>query len=163
MAHSNDHKHGNGHGHEHHITSQGKLLGTFGFLFIMMAATIGAAKFMPEPIHSNTILMNIIAVGIAFFKAWAVIAIFMGVRYTTKLVRLYAIGGFVWFFLLFIMMADYGTRQWEPVRGWENVDASSLPRDPKRVEGLDDAKPRKDMVSPGAATPGEDHASEGGH
>lgn len=161
MAHSNDHKHGNG--HEHHITSQGKLASTFLFLAIMMAATIGAAKFMPEPFHSKTIPMNIIAIAIAFVKAWAVVAVFMGVRYTTKLVRLYAIGGFVWFFLLFIMMADYGTRQWEPVRGWENVDASSLPRDPKRVEGLEDAKSRHEMVSPGASTPGEDHAAEGGH
>jgi caa(3)-type oxidase subunit IV len=144
--------HGKGHGadHGHHITSQGKLLATFGALFVLMALTIGAAQYMPEPIHSNTMLMNLIAITIAVVKATLVVAIFMGVKYTTKLVKLYAIGGFVWFGLMFITMMDYWARPWEPVKGWESYDATGLPRDVDRSEGLDGEKMRGDFSTPGS-------------
>lgn len=136
--------------HGHHITSQGTLAATFGMLFLLMAATIGAAKFMPEPIHSNTALMNVIAITIAVVKAILVISIFMGVKYTTKLVKLYAIGGFVWFALMFITMADYWSRPWEPVKGWESYDGTGLPRDTSRSEGSDPELKREGFSVPGS-------------
>jgi cytochrome c oxidase subunit 4 len=142
---------GKGHAeHGHHITSQPKLLATFLFLVFLMAATIGAARMMPEPFHSNTMLMNLIAITIAVVKAVTVVRIFMGVKYTTKLVKLYAIGGFFWFGLMFITMMDYWARPWEPVKGWETYDGTGLPRDVDRSEGLDPKMHREDFSTPGS-------------
>ncbi|MDI9636869.1 cytochrome C oxidase subunit IV family protein [Kamptonema cortianum] len=131
-----EHGHGHGHAdltpggaHPHHILSQGKLATVFAALVFLMALTIGAAFYAPENIRSNTMMMNLIAMGIAIIKATLVVTFFMGVKMSTRLTKIFAIGGFVWFFTLFIMMADYMTRPMEPVRGWENVSDSALPRE----------------------------------
>ena len=122
-AHTSDHA-----AHSHHITPQSTLFKVFGLLFLFMVATIGAANYMPEAIKGNSLIMNTIALGIAVVKASLVIMYFMGVKFTTRLVKIYAIGGFVWFFTLYIMLADYMTRPYEPVRGWEKTSSTSLPR-----------------------------------
>lgn len=89
-----------------------------------MVATIWASYLEGIP----TIWMNVIALSIAVTKATLVIVVFMGVGYSTRLVKLFAWGGFAWFFLMFIMLADYVTRPSEPVLGWEPVPASAMPR-----------------------------------
>jgi hypothetical protein len=71
---------------------------------------------------------------IAVVKAYLVISIFMGVKHTTNLAKLFAIGGFVWFLLLFAILIDYASRPWEPVKGWEPEPSTSLPRTPGRGE-----------------------------
>lgn len=121
--------------HAHHIIPQSKLLQTFVLLLILMAATIGAAVVLPKILggmgmDTRTIafIMNIVAITIACWKAFTVIQIFMGVKYTSRLVKLYAWGGFAWFLLMFIAFADYTTRPQEPVPGWEVETASSMPR-----------------------------------
>ena len=117
-------EHGKGHAaHEHHIIPQTTLFGVFAMLILLMVLTIAAAF----AIKLDTIWMNVIALGIATTKAAFVVTVFMGVKYSTRLVRLFALGGFAWFFLLFIMLADYTTRPSEPVVGWE--EATALPRD----------------------------------
>lgn len=118
---SNDKGHSGG--HTHHAIPQTTLIAVFVILVLLMVSTI-AASYLTLP----TIWMNVIALVIATVKASLVVTIFMGVGYSTKLVKLYALGGFAWFFLLFIMLADYTTRPTEPVVGWETDPASALPR-----------------------------------
>lgn len=114
-----------GHGaHQHHIIPQRTLIAVFLALVVLMATTVGASYIEGLP----TTVMNVIALTIAVIKASLVVTIFMGVGYSTKLVRLYALGGFAWFFLMFIMMADYATRPTEKVAGWEKEAANALPR-----------------------------------
>lgn len=105
-------------------------------LTILMLATIGAAQIhIPTPGNPESPLMNnVVALFIATIKAGLVVAIFMGVRYTTTLVKMWAYTGFTWFTLMFIMWCDYGTRNWEPVAGWEGNPANALPREPYRPE-----------------------------
>ena len=63
------------------------------------------------------ILNNAVALAIAGTKAALVILYFMHVRYSSKLIWVFSIAGFVWLFLFFVLiMADYEMRV--PVQGW---------------------------------------------
>lgn len=116
--------------HPHHVLPQRMIFMVAGGLFALMALTIGAAIYMPEPFKSNeTFWMQVLALAIAVVKACLVIYYYMGVKFGTRLIKIFAIGGFVWFLLLFIMMVDYTTRPMEPVPGWESTPSSALPRD----------------------------------
>ena len=114
--------------HGHHITSQRTLFTTGVALLGLMVATIGAAVAMPEPLHSNTVFMNLLAMGIAIVKAWLVVSIFMGVKWASKVTKLFAIGGFIWFLTMFATMIDYIGRPYEPTPGWEKGNSTALPR-----------------------------------
>jgi len=120
-------------GHGHHITPIWVLLRTFFLLGLLMVLTIAAAE-LPHRVPSlafiqeHSVIMNAIALTIAVLKAVLVIAIFMGVKYSTKLIKLYAIGGFVWLTLMGITLIDYYSRPWEAVVGWEPSKATALPR-----------------------------------
>ncbi len=133
-------------GHSHHIIPTKKLAMTFGMLVILMILTIVAAQIpaiMPnlDPFLQESTtgrwLMNLVAIGIAVMKAVFVISIFMGVKYGTKLIKLFALGGFVWMLLLSITLVDYFSRPWEPVQGWENMPSSSFQRDKRGTDSLD--------------------------
>lgn len=101
--------------HSHHApTPISTLTGVFAILTFLMVATIVVA-LNPTP---NTWVNNFIAVGIATVKATFVVLFFMGVKYTTKLGKLYAILGFLWVPLLLMTFCDYLTRHYEPVNGW---------------------------------------------
>ena len=128
--------------HGPHVISNKVLNQTFALLVILMLATIVAAR---APIDGPAIfpgmaeffkkweyawlVTNSIALGIAVIKAVSVIQYFMGVKYASNLSKVYAVGGFVGFTLLFILFWDYAGRAWEPVRGWEKVPSTALPRD----------------------------------
>lgn len=129
-AHGHDHSElTKGGAHASHVLPQSMIFIIAGGLFAGMAATIGAAFMIPEPLHSNTFFMQSLALAIAIFKACLVVYFYMGVKFGTRLVKIFAYGGFIWFFTLFIMMADYTTRPMEPVPGWETTPSSALPRD----------------------------------
>jgi caa(3)-type oxidase subunit IV len=128
--------------HAHHIVSDKVLIKTYTTLFTLMFLTIAAAeipmygpKFLPGLAWffngwlAIWPLTNAIAIGIAVAKTWFVIQNFMGVRWASSLVRIWAIAGFVGFGLMFIAFFDYAGRPWEPVRGWENTPSTSFPRD----------------------------------
>lgn len=113
--------------HSHHIVPIKTYFGVLVILFVLMGLTI----FVYE-VHftDNSYINNAIAMTIAIIKATLVIAVFMGVKYGTKLTKMWAITGFVWFFLMFLMYCDYMTRSWEPVAGWEAGAETALPRGP---------------------------------
>jgi len=114
--------------HSHHIIPVKTLTINLFVLMVLMILTVAAARF--EIFDSlSTFANNIIAMTIACVKAFLVISIFMAVKYSTKLTKLFAIGGFVWFLLIFGILIDYASRHWEPVKGWEaDTPSSSIPR-----------------------------------
>lgn len=141
-----------------------QLLTTFVILLVLMVLTVAAAVlpyWMPSvfgwmasealPIRLVT---NFIALGIALVKAAYVVQVFMGVKFSTRVVKFYAYGGFIWFITVFVILVDYFSRPWEPVQGWEKLPPSALPRDPGRLEGQD-----KNFVIPRP----EKKEGEGGH
>ena len=111
--------------HSFHVLPVSHLKANLIKLMILMVLTIVAARLAPIP---DTMLANFVAMGIAVAKAVFVISIFMAVKFSTKLTKLFAVGGFVWLLLIGGILIDYYSRPWEPVVGWE--DASSLPRTP---------------------------------
>ena len=55
----------------------------------------------------------VVALLIAVTKASLVVWIFMGVRYTTSLTKLFVVAGLVWLFIMILITySDYGTRHW---------------------------------------------------
>lgn len=114
----------------HHVTSRATLWRTYAALMVLMVATVLAAVIP----HTDHWLMswfsNVLAMTIAISKAILVILFFMGVKYSSGLVKIFAVLGFAWFLLLFVLYADYATRPWEPVRGWEKTPPTGLPRFP---------------------------------
>jgi caa(3)-type oxidase subunit IV len=121
MATTHHEHHDHGHDHAHHIIPMSKLVQVAVILTVLMIATIVAAQvFTGLPLWA----MWFIAMGIAYTKAFFVVQIFMGVRYQTKLVKAFAYGGFIWALLLLVMLTDYLTRPWEPVKGWTPGESS---------------------------------------
>ncbi|MBL8047135.1 MAG: hypothetical protein JNJ45_00485 [Chthonomonas sp.] len=118
---------------EHHVQPASLYFKTAFALAILMGATIAAA-FMPKfaPVLATTAwgswVMNIIALGIAVFKATLVIRIFMGVKFADEITKMYAVGGFVWVTFMTIMFIDYFSRPYENVQGWEKTHPAAMPR-----------------------------------
>jgi cytochrome c oxidase subunit IV len=99
---------------------------TFGFLMVLLLLTVAAA-FVDLEQHGLPIpYLNIsIALVIAVAKATAVVLYFMHVKAGTKLTWVWAAVGFAWLLIMFgITFADYTSRDWLPVQGWEAVPDS---------------------------------------
>jgi cytochrome c oxidase subunit IV len=55
----------------------------------------------------------VVALAIAVTKASLVVWVFMGVRYTTTLTRLFVVAGLVWLsIMILITYSDYNSRNW---------------------------------------------------
>ncbi|MCC7434796.1 MAG: cytochrome C oxidase subunit IV family protein [Methanoregulaceae archaeon] len=113
------------HGHDdHHVTQPGTLFATMILLAVLMGLTILVYKVDFGHMLSGgndalgSWINNIIALAIAMVKATMVVLVFMGVKWGTKLIKLYALLGFFFFPFLLITFGDYMTRSWEPVQGW---------------------------------------------
>jgi cytochrome c oxidase subunit IV len=136
-----------GHGHLHHrsgpvpvqestfhVHSPFLYFRTLIALVILMVLTVVLAQ-IPFPdvplgfmtIH-GTLLNNLVAMAIAVTKAILVMNFFMGVKYATKLTKLWALGGFVGFVLMFLVYGDYTTRVYEPTPRWGPDPGSSMQR-----------------------------------
>ena len=102
--------------HSHHVTPIKLLMITLGALLVLMVLTVFMARLVTV---TSIPLANVIAMTIAVMKAVLVIAIFMAVKYSSNLTKLFAIGGFVWLLLMGGILIDYLGRPWEPVPGWE--------------------------------------------
>jgi caa(3)-type oxidase subunit IV len=95
-----------------------------------MVLTVWVAQFNLPKIgpFSGTVVNQMVALVIALVKAWLVVTIFMGVKFGTKLIKLWAAVGFIWVTLIFGILGDYTMRHYEPAIGWDGKAESALPR-----------------------------------
>jgi cytochrome c oxidase subunit 4 len=91
--------------HTPHIMPVATYLAVFAALLVLLAATVGISFF------DLGILSKLGAVTIAAIKALLIFTYFMHLRYSPRLVWVFAGIGFLWFILLFtITMGDYIAR-----------------------------------------------------
>ena len=85
-----------------------------GTLVAVWAALLFATGLTSTVAYFDLGWMNIvIALLIAVVKASLVVWIFMGVRYTTTLTKLFVVAGLVWLsIMVLITYSDYSTRSW---------------------------------------------------
>lgn len=113
--------------HDHHVTPPSALVMNLVKLAILMALTIIAAlvdfghtRFFGAQLSSpaGSFVNNGVALLIACVKAYLVVSVFMGVKWGSKLIKMWALTGFVWLPLLLGIFGDYFARSWEPVVTW---------------------------------------------
>ncbi len=107
--------------HAHHITPAFIYWKTWLILLVLMAATVLAyvvdfARFFPA---FGGALNNLVAMAIAITKATLVVLFFMQVKYSSRLVWLWAATGFLWLILIFATLQDYISRHWVYIPGWQ--------------------------------------------
>ncbi|MFY9233154.1 MAG: cytochrome C oxidase subunit IV family protein [Fimbriimonadaceae bacterium] len=100
--------------HQHHITPWTFYLINVIGLMVLMGATI-AISYVDL---SATWLNNVAAILIATIKMMMVILVFMGVKWSTRLIKLWAATGFVWLLLMGLTFGDYATREWDATPSW---------------------------------------------
>jgi len=118
------------HSHEHHIVATSTYVKTLLALVALMALTVWASFIQIPAIGpiSGTVANQVVALAIALVKAFLVVTIFMGVKFGTKLIKLWASLGFIWVLLIFTILGDYTTRHFEPAPSWDGKADSALPR-----------------------------------
>ena len=102
--------------HTHHVplTSYYKV---FAFLMVMLMVTVGA-WYVDQHVYALGALSVPIALLIAFAKAAAIVLIFMHVKFSSKLVQIFACTGLVFVAIMFMLtFNDYMTRGWTPAAG----------------------------------------------
>lgn len=83
----------------------------FAALMVLLAATVLVAI-----IDLGRTANVVIALTIAVIKATLVVLYFMHVKFSSRLVWVYAVAGFFWFLILVAFtMSDYASRDWLPV------------------------------------------------
>ncbi len=93
--------------HTAHVPKVGTLVGVW--VALLCATALTTAVSYLELGWFNIVVALLIAVIKASMVAW----IFMGVRYTTNLTKLFVVAGLVWLsILVLITFSDYSTRQW---------------------------------------------------
>lgn len=143
----------------HHITPIKTYVATFLVLMVLMGLTVLVYVIDFGHIISTGLglgsaagsyLNNAIALTIAIVKATFVVLYFMGVKYSSKLTKLYAATGFVWVTLMGIMFCDYMTRGWEPATGFTPGDTSvSKPRSQIKNEIWPEKAPKSEAAGGG--------------
>ena len=74
---------------------------------LLVLTAIGAKLPFSAGVH------DLLAFGISIAKTILIVLVFMEVRYTRGVVRVFAGAGLVWLFLLFLLtFTDYLTRSW---------------------------------------------------
>ncbi len=118
------------HTHEHHIVPTRTYVATFLGLVVLMVMTVAIAGVNLPAIGplSGTVVNQLVALLIAVVKAMLVISIFMGVKWGSTLTKLWVASGFVTLIVLFGILGDYTTRQFEHQPGWEKQADGALPR-----------------------------------
>jgi cytochrome c oxidase subunit 4 len=115
-------------------------------LFVLMAITVAVGQIALPSVGplSGTILNQAIALIIAVLKATLVVLFFMGVRWSTKLTRLWAACGFVFVTMFTLIAGDYAARKYEQVQGWDPRQDSALPRKISEPDKFSDKPIRAD-------------------
>ena len=90
-----------------HIPKVNALVGVWAALIVLTVLTTVIS-------HINLGEFNIVAaLFIALIKASLVVWIFMGVRFTTTLTKLFVVAGLVWLAILILLtFSDYSSRNW---------------------------------------------------
>jgi cytochrome c oxidase subunit IV len=103
----------------HHIDSVKAYVGVFIALIILTFTTVYVSQLELGEFHIIAALL------IAFIKASLVAWIFMGVRHSTHMTRLFVIAGLLWLgIMIFITFGDYTTRPWDyHPQPWSNSPA----------------------------------------
>ncbi len=102
--------------HTHHV-SMTTYYKVFGFLMVMLFVTVGA-WYVDEYYFSLGSWSIPIAVAIATVKAVAIVLLFMHVKFSSKLVQIFACTGLVFMGIMFVLtFNDYFTRGWVPIAG----------------------------------------------
>lgn len=101
--------------HSTHILPLSVYLRTYVVLLVGLVLTVAVAHVHIGP-EGTSFFNNAVALTIAIAKALVVVLFFMHVRYSSKLIWLWAGAGFVWLLLMFIMFFDYLTRI--SMKGW---------------------------------------------
>ena len=79
----------------------------FSLIVLLVLTAIGAKLPLNAGVH------DLLAFGISVVKTILIVLVFMEVRYTKGVVRVFAGAGLVWLFLLFLLtFTDYLTRSW---------------------------------------------------
>lgn len=101
-AHAADH-------HAHHIVSWKLYAVNAVALTFLMSATVIAAKWPQFHISDNPNGANLVlALAIAFAKTACIVSIFMGVWWSSRLVKLFALGTVFWLIVFFAFtLSDY--------------------------------------------------------
>lgn len=107
----------------HHVVSTFQSAVVLGALAVLMGLTIGASY-----IHMPVVLANVVAMTIATVKALLVMNYFMGLKWSSKLTKLWAAAGFVTFSLMFLILFDYNARGSEVAPGWNDMEGPAMPR-----------------------------------
>jgi caa(3)-type oxidase subunit IV len=105
-------EHGTHATHEHPATSVFTFFKVYIALLLLLLATIWVQY------QNFGGLANPIAMAIAVIKMGLVMAIFMGVRFGSKLMKLWAFVGFFFLLILFGTLIDYSSREWMYFHGW---------------------------------------------
>ena len=108
-----DHHGHDAHSAHPHIVPIPVYAAIFAALLVLTGVTIAVAYVDLGPFNIY------VALAIAIFKASLVVLYFMHVKYSSKLVQLAAVTGFLWLgIMLGFVFADVATRDWQPVQGW---------------------------------------------
>ena len=112
-AHDTHHESGHEGEVHHHIVPIPVYLAIFGALIVGTIITVAVA-------YVDLGAANIfVALAIAVTKASLVVLYFMHVKYSSRLVQLAAVTGFLWLgIMLSFTFADIWTRDWQPLNGW---------------------------------------------
>lgn len=95
-----------------HDGALARYLAVFAALLVLTGATIGAAYV--DMGRWN----NVVALAIAATKAALVVWVFMHVRESSRLTRVFAAAGFLWLLIFFaLVFADFAMRSWMPIYG----------------------------------------------
>ena len=102
-----------------HIPKVGTLVAVW-FTLIVLTGVTSAVSYLELGIF-NIVVALLIAVTKASMVAW----IFMGVRYTTNLTKLFVVAGLVWLsILVLITFSDYTSRSWTyQAQPWSHTKA----------------------------------------
>ena len=103
----------------------------FAVIAVLMSLTVLAAKWDVMDFHAVNGVNLWIALGIAIAKAGCIMAIFMGVKWSTPLVKMFALCAVAWLMILFtFFLVDYASPSWglgTPYQDYENPGQKPLP------------------------------------
>jgi cytochrome c oxidase subunit IV len=93
--------------HTHHVVPLSVYYWNFTALMVLLVLTLVAARY------DMGVFNTIVALTIAVVKAVLIVLFFMHLRWSTPLVRVFAVAALFWLMILFVLtLDDYFSRPW---------------------------------------------------